>query len=92
MTFRVVDEKGKVLYSLDFVDRERFLSSGLCEYQTNMNYATGVPRVTDKPTVIKAKSLVGPNNVDIVISNGDAAKIPGGYDYRIPCRVVVVKR
>jgi len=92
MTFRVVDEKGKVLYSLDFVDRERFLASGLCEYQTNMNYATGVPRVTDKPTVIKAKSLVGPNNVDIVISNSDAAKIPGGYDYRIPCRVVVVKR
>jgi hypothetical protein len=93
MTFRVVDTSGKEVYSLGFVDKERFLSSGLCSYHMSVGYAKMEPRVTDSPLVVKARKLVGPENVDIVISEGDAARIRGSsYDFRVPCRVIVVKR
>jgi hypothetical protein len=93
MTFRIVDEKGKEVYGLGSVDRERFLSSGLCDYHNHLDYARGAPRVTDSPLVVKAVRVVGPQNVDLVVSNGDAAKIRGSaYDFRVPCRVSVVKR
>lgn len=93
MTFRVLDESGKEIYGLNTVDRERFLSSGLCDYQTNINYAQGAPRVADKPLTVKAVKVVAPQNVDIVIPNGAAGQIRGSaYDFRVPCRVTVVKR
>lgn len=93
MTFRVIDGSGKEAYSLAFVDKERFLSSGLCSYHMTVGYAKIEPRVTDAPLVVKALKTVGPYNVDIVVSNADAAKIRNStYDFRIPCRVIVVKR
>ncbi|MDD4364458.1 MAG: hypothetical protein PHF19_01835 [Synergistales bacterium] len=93
MTFRVVDESGREVYSLASVDRERFLSSGLCDYHNSLDYAKGAPRVSDAPVVVKALRVVGPENVDLVVSNGDAARIRGSaYDFRVPCRVSVVKR
>ncbi len=93
MTFRVLDEGGREVYSLNFVDRERFLSSGLCDYQTNINYAQGAPRVADKPLMVKAVRVVEPRNVDIVVPNSAAGKIKGSaYDFRVTCRVTVVKR
>lgn len=93
MTFRILDGSGKEVYSLGFVDKERFLSSGLCDYHGNINFAKGAPRVADAPLVVRAVKMVGPHNVDIVISNTDAAKIrKSTYDFRIPCRVTVVKR
>ena len=93
LTFRVVDEKGKEVYGLAFADQERFLSSGLCDYHTNIAYAKGAPRIAAAPLVIKAVRTLSPENVDIVISNADAARIRGNsFDFRIPCRVTVVKR
>lgn len=93
MTFRIVDESGKEVYSLATVDKERFLSSGLCDYHNNLDYAKGAPRVSDGPIVIKAVRVMGPENVDLVVSNKDGARIRGSaYDFRVPCRVSVVKR
>ncbi|MCF7935331.1 MAG: hypothetical protein K9L28_03170 [Synergistales bacterium] len=93
MTFKVFDENGKPVYGLDFVDRERFLASGLCDYQSNISYAKGAPRVTDNPVTVKAVRTKSPQNVDIVIPNSAAAKIRRStYDFRVPCRVTVVKR
>lgn len=93
LIFRIVDESGKEVYGLDFVDQERFLASGLCDYHTNLDYARGAPRIAASPLVIKAVKTVSPGNVDLVISNTDAAKIRGNaFDFRIPCRVTVVKR
>ncbi len=93
MIFRVVDENGKEVYGIDFVDAERFLASGLCDYHTNLAYAKGAPRIASTPIVAKAVRTVAPQNVDLVISNADAAKVRGSsYDFRIPCRVTVVKR
>ena len=93
MIFRVVDENGKEVYGIDFADAERFLASGLCDYHTNLAYAKGAPRIASTPLVAKAVRTVAPQNVDIVISNADAAKVRGSsYDFRVPCRVTVVKR
>ncbi len=93
MTFRVLDESGKEVYGLSFVDKERFLSSGLCDYHTNMDYAKNAPRVADSPLVVKAVKVVGPQNVDIVIPNSAASKIRSStWDFRTTCRVTVVKR
>jgi hypothetical protein len=93
LVFRILDEDGKEVYGMDFVDAERFLTSGLCDYHTNLGYAQDAPRVAASPIVAQAVRTVSPQNVDIVISNADAAKIRGSsYDFRIPCRVTVVKR
>ena len=93
LIFRILDENGKEVYGLDFVDQERFLSSGLCDYHTELGYARDAPRIAASPLVIKAVRTVSPENVDMVISNGDAARIRGNsYDFRIPCKVTVVKR
>jgi len=93
MTFKIVDGSGKEVYSMAFVDKERFLTSGLCSYHMTVGSAKTEPRVTDVPLVVKAVKTVGPQNVDIVISNADAAKIRNStYDFRTPCRVIVVKR
>ncbi len=93
MTFRVLDESGKEVYGLSFVDKERFLASGLCDYHTNLDYAKNAPRVADSPLVVKAVKLVGPQNVDIVIPNSAASKIRSStWDFRTTCRVTVVKR
>ena len=93
LIFRIVDENGKEVYGLDFVDSERFLASGLCDYQTNLAYAKDAPRVASSPIVAKAVKTISPANVDIVISNSDAARIrSGSFDFRTACRVTVVKR
>lgn len=92
-TFRILDPNGKEVYSLQHVDRERFMASGMAAYQTNINWATGDPRVGTKPLVAKAVQTVSPNNVDVVISQRDADAIRNNnYDFRAACRVIVVKR
>jgi len=92
-TFRVLDPNGREVYSIQHVDRERFMASGMAAYQTNINWATGDPRVGPKPLVAKAVKTVSPNNVDVVISQKDAdAILNNNYDFRAACRVIVVKR
>lgn len=92
-TFRVLDPNGREVYSIQHVDRERFMASGMAAYQTNINWATGDPRVGPKPLVAKAVKTVSPSNVDVVISQKDAdAILNNNYDFRAACRVIVVKR
>lgn len=93
MTFRVVDTSGKEVYSFNMVDQERFLSSGLCEYHTNMSWAKGRASVATKPLTVKPLRLIKPENVDIVISKKDASKIRNSkMNFLRNCRVIVVKR
>jgi len=92
-TFRILDPNGKEVYSINHVDRERFMASGMAAYQTNINWATGDPRVGTRPLVAKAIKTVSPNNVDVVISQKEADAIRNNnYDFRPACRVIVVKR
>jgi hypothetical protein len=92
MTFNVLDAKGRAVYGIEFVDQQHYLQSGLCAYFNNINYAKGDLHVGTNPIVAKAVSLA-PGNVDIVISDGDAAKARGSsYNFRRECKVIVVSR
>ena len=92
MTFNVFDENGKAVYGMEFVDNKHYLQSGLCAYYHNINYARGEVHVATNPIVAKAVRLAS-GNVDIVISNGDAAKARGSsYDFRRECKVIVVSK
>ena len=92
MSFRVLDESGKPVYGMEFVDYDRFLQSGLCAYYNNINYAKGEVHVAGNPIVAKALKLKN-GNVDIVVSNAVAAKVRGSsYDFRKDCKVIVVSK
>ncbi len=88
-TFRVIDEKGRVVYSLDQVDYDRFLRSGLCQYHDNMNYAKGLPHIAPNFITVKALRMT-PDRVDIVLKDADAAKLAGPQPFKKTCAVVVV--
>lgn len=91
MSFRVLDESGREVYGMGFVDHDRYLQSGLCAYYNNINYAKGEIHVAGNPIVTKAVRLAN-GNVDIVIPNSQAAKVRGSsYDFRRDCKVIVVK-
>ena len=92
MTFNVYDQKGKAVYGMSFVNQNNYLQSGFCSYFTNINYAKGEASVATNPIVAKAVKL-GNGNVDIIISNSDAAKIrSSSYDFRKECKVIVVSK
>ena len=92
MTFNVYDAKGRPVYGMNFVSRTNYLSSGLCAYFTNINSARGELMVASSPIVAKAVKL-GKGNVDIYISNSDAAKVRSSSpDFRKECKVIVVSR
>jgi hypothetical protein len=92
MTFNVLDESGKAVYGIEFADNQHYLRSGLCSYYHNINYARGEVFVANNPISARALRLAN-NNVDIVISNSDAAKVRGSsYDFRRECKVIVVSR
>jgi hypothetical protein len=92
MTFDVLDTKGRAVYGIEFTDRQHYLQSGLCAYFNNINYAKGDLHVGTNPIVVKAVRLAS-GNVDIVISDSDAAKVRGSsYDFRRECKVIVVSK
>ncbi len=93
VTFRVVSTSGRVVYGFDQVDVEHFLASGLCDYHSSMGWASEQPRVAATPLTIKPLKVSSPQNVDIVVSEADAAKIAAIPNEIIQkCRVSVVKR
>lgn len=92
LSFRVLDENGKAVYGMEFVDYDKYLQSGLCSYYHNINYAKGEAHVANNPIVTKAIRL-GDGNVDIIISNAVAAQIRGSsYDFRKECKVIIVSK
>ena len=92
MSFHVLDESGRPVYGMEFVNYDRFLQSGLCAYYNNINYAKGEVHVASNPIVAKAVKLKN-GNVDIVIPNSAAAKVRGSsYDFRKDCKVIVVSK
>ncbi|MBQ4419538.1 MAG: hypothetical protein II870_07880 [Synergistaceae bacterium] len=92
MTFNVYDQKGRLVYGIGHVNESNYLQSGFCAYFTNINYAKGDLLVASSPITAKAVKL-GDGNVDIIISNSDAAKVrSSSYNFRKECKVIVVSR
>jgi len=92
MSFNVYDQKGRPVYGMSFVNQSNYLQSGICAYFNNINVARGDVFVSPSPIVAKAVKL-GKNNVDIYISNSDAAKVrSSSYDFRKECKVIIVSK
>jgi hypothetical protein len=71
---------------------EHFNASGLCAYLDNIETAEGDLRVTANPITAKAVKLAD-SNVNIVISDADAAKVRASVpDFRKNCKVIVVSK
>ena len=92
MTFQVFDASGRQVYDISNVSMERFNTSGLCAYFNNIEIAKGDLRVTASPIMAKATKLAD-GNVNIIISNADAAKVRASSpDFRRDCKVIVVSK
>jgi hypothetical protein len=92
MTFNVFDTKGKAVYGMEFIDQQHYLQSGLCAYYNNIEYAKGEVHVATNPIVARAVRLTT-DNVDIVISDSDAAKVRGSsYDFRREGKIIIVSK
>ena len=90
VTFRVFDESGRAVYGIEFTNNDAFLQSGICSYFNNINFATGDVFVATNPISARAIKLTN-GNVDIVISNSNAAMIrSSSYDFRKDCKVIIV--
>lgn len=89
MEFRILNENGKVVYSVDQVPYERFLQSGLCQYYNNINYAKGQLMLGSRFITVKAKTL-SQDRVDIVLRNSDAARLAGKQPFKKSCSVAVI--
>jgi hypothetical protein len=93
MAPKILDENGKEIYGSAMVDREYAVQQGMVGYAKDLSAAQGNSRVTDRPITVKALKTSGPAKCDVVISNGDAAKLAAvaeNLSFLQKCRVMVV--
>ena len=89
--FRIVDESGKLVYGMEYADKNIQSKIGLCAYFSNIVYEDNETRVGNNPLVIKAQRLSN-ENADIVIPNAAAYTIRSNrVNFRKECKVIVVK-
>ena len=88
--FHVVDETGKMVYGIEYADKNLLSRIGLCAYFDKIVLTTDEQRVGANPMVVKAQRLTN-ENTDIVIPNDLAAQIrKNKVDFRKDCKVIVV--
>ncbi|RMF65976.1 MAG: hypothetical protein D6743_07130 [Calditrichaeota bacterium] len=90
---RVVDEAGKEIYGVEYVDRAVAEKLGLVAYHSNLAAAFKDRRAGSEPLVIRARRVAGPNSCDVVVSNNDALLIHAAakvHNFLRTCRVIFV--
>lgn len=90
--FRIVDEKGVLVYGASCADKNVQDKQGLCTYFDNIVLkADEHDKVGDNPLVIKAQRFAS-NGTDIVIPTPEAEKIrSNSINFRKDCRVIIVR-
>ena len=90
--FHIVDEKGAVVYGIEYADKNKQAKEGLCIYYERIVLtADEKARVGDNPLVIRAQRFSS-NGEDIVIPTSEAEKIrTNKIDFRKDCKVIVVR-
>ena len=90
--FRIVDEKGVLVYGASCADKNTQDKQGLCTYFDNIVLKTDEhDRVGDNPLVIKAQRFAS-NGTDIVIPTSEADKIrSNSINFRKDCKVIIVR-
>lgn len=90
---RIYDESGQEIYGSAFASREFAVQYGLVLYEDSPDAAVLLPRVADRPLMVKGLRTTQPGLTDIIISNADASAIRSRSDHLAflkKCRVVIV--
>ena len=89
--FRIVDEKGVIVYGTEYADKNVQSRIGLCAYYEERVFTADEKiRVGDNPLFIKAQR-VSSNGENIVITMSDAEAIRHNrIDFRKECKVIIV--
>jgi len=69
---KIVDEKGKVVYGIEYVAADQVFESGITGYAKDVDTAKKDKRVGEKPLVVKAVRTAKGAQSDSVIANADA--------------------
>jgi hypothetical protein len=72
---RIVDEAGKLIYSVEYLDKATLEAAGVVGYYKDIESAKASKRVATSPLVLKALKLAEGGKTDIVLSNADAEKL-----------------
>lgn len=91
---KIVDEIGNTVYGASYISREKAVESGAVIYMDSMELAgKKKDRIGENPLVIRASRVSGGKKTDIVISNGDAARLREtnmDFGFLRDARVIVV--
>ena len=93
MAPKILDEKGQEIYGATVISREFAVQNGVSRYFQKMDTAGTVPRIGNRPLIVKGLRTMAPANCDIVISNTDAEKLRRSskhLSFLKQCRVVIV--
>lgn len=93
MSPRIIDENGQEIYGSMNVDREYAVQQGMSGYARDLTAAQSNSRVTNNPLSVKGLKTEGAGRSDVVIANGDAAKIRSSgenLNFLKKCRVMIV--
>jgi hypothetical protein len=72
---KILDESGKVIYSAEFLAKEKLEERGVASYFKAMDAAKKSKRVGANPLVVKALKAAKGAKTDVVLSNADAEKL-----------------
>jgi len=72
---KILDEDGREVYGSAYVAKDWADKHGIVSYAKSLDQAKANERVAGNPLVIKAVTVTGPNNKDLVISNDDARRV-----------------
>lgn len=90
---KVYNQAGKEIYGSANVNKDFAIQQGMLGYLKSIDSAKANARVTNNPFVVKAVSAKGTNKADIIISDGDAAKIEemaSKQNFLRECRVIAI--
>jgi len=93
MAPKILDQNGNEVYGTGYVSREYAVQIGVVGYEKDIERAKKDARVTDNAIVVKAVSVSGENQTDIVISNVDAANIQAAaknLNFMEQCKVMFI--
>jgi len=93
MAPKVLDQNGNEVYGTGYVSREYAVQIGVVGYEKDINRARNDDRVKDNAVVVKALSVSGTNQCDVVISNADAANIQAAgqnLNFMEQCKVMFI--
>jgi hypothetical protein len=90
---RLVDESGQTLYTPMQVDATLAAQRGYVAYASTVDSPQLEVRVGKQPLILRARRVLGPARVDVVVNQADAAQLQGSEALRLlltQCRVVIV--